>query len=121
MEIENAKITGVSITMSDHGCLTFDLTLEGRGWGVNYGGYCIGHGYLGADEFSAENGGGLVAMMRIMDTIGVEKWEDLVGKYCRVQMEGWGEKITTIGNIMSDKWFNIDSFFKEYKKWGERE
>ena len=115
-ETENAKITRASITMSDHGCLTFYLALEGCGWVTNYGGYCIGKGYLDADEFSAENGGGLVAMMRIMDTIGVEKWEDLVGKYCRVQTEGWGGSITTIGNIMSDKWFNIDSFFKEYKK-----
>lgn len=115
MKIENAKITNVSISMSDHGCLTFRLTLEGYSWGVYYGGYCIGKGYLGADEFSAENGSGLEAMMRIMDTIGVEKWEDLVGKYCRVQMKGWGEKITTIGNIMSDKWFDIDSFFKDYK------
>jgi anti-sigma regulatory factor (Ser/Thr protein kinase) len=116
MEIENVKITKVSISMSDYGCLTFWLTLEGYGWGVGYGGYCIGKGYLGADEFSAENGGGLVAMMRIMDTVGVEKWEDLVGKYCRVQTEGWGGKITTIGNIMNDKWFDIDKFFKEYKE-----
>ena len=116
MEIENAKITAASITMEDHGCLTFCLTLEGYGWGVNYGGYCIGKGYLGADEFSAENGGGLVAIMMIMDTIGVEKWEDLVGKYCGVQKEEWGRKITTIGNIIKDKWFNIESFFKEYRE-----
>ena len=61
MEIKNAKITNVSITMSDHGCLTFWLTLEGGGWGCGYGGYCIGKGYLGAKEFTAENGDGLVA------------------------------------------------------------
>ena len=114
MKIENAKITNVSISMSDHGCLTFWLTLEGYGWGVSYGGYCIGKGYLGADEFSAENGGGLVAMMRIMNTIGVEKWEDLVGKYCRVKTVGWGSTIKVIGNIMKDQWFDIGEFFETY-------
>lgn len=114
MEIENAKITNVSISMSDHGCLTFWLTLEGYGWGVSYGGYCIGKGYLGADEFSAENGGGLVAMMKIMDTIGVERWEDLVGKCCRVKTEGWGSTIKVIGNIMKDQWFDIGEFFETY-------
>ena len=46
-EIKNAKIEHVSITMADHGCLTFYITLNGGGWGCNFGGYCIGNGYLG--------------------------------------------------------------------------
>ena len=111
MAIENAKITNVSITMSDHGCLTFWITLEGGGWGCGYGGYCIGKGYLGAKEFTAENGDGLVAMMKIMDVVGVEKWEDLKGKYCRVEVNSWGDGVYTIGNILNDKWFNIKDFF----------
>ena len=93
-EIRNAKITDTSISMGDHGCLTFRITLEGDAFGVSYGGYCIGHGFLGSDTFTAENGSGLVAMMRIMDVVGVEK----------------------IGNIIEDKWFDIDEFFKEYRK-----
>lgn len=113
MTIENAKITNVSITMGEHGCLTFWLTLEGAGWGCGYGGYCIGHGFLDADEFTADTGDGLVAMMKIMDTIGVERWEDLKGRYCRVELESWGSRITTIGNIMKNKWFNIEEFFSK--------
>ena len=115
-KIENAKITNASISMEDHGCLTFFLTLKGEGWGVNYGGYCIGHGYLGADRFASENGGGLVAMMNIMDVVGVSKWEDLVGKYVRVDSVHTGSTITTIGNIIKDKWFNIKEFFESYGK-----
>lgn len=112
--IENVKITSVSISMEDHGCLTFMLMLEGNGWGCGYGGYVIGHGFLGADKdnFSADSGLGLVAMMRIMDTVGVSKWEDLKGRYCRVQYEGLGGSIKIIGNLIKDKWFNIDEFFK---------
>ena len=111
-EIENAKITNVSISMEDHGCLTFGLTLEGNGWGTVYGGYCIGHGYLGADHFDG-SGKGLEAMMRIMDTVGVEKWEDLKGKYIRVKFTRPGYSITKIGNLIKDKWFDIEEFFKK--------
>lgn len=120
-EIKNVKITNVSLTMADHGCLTFYLTLEGDGWGINYGGYCIGFGFLRSDSFTAENGGGLVAMMKIMDTVGVEKWEDLKGKYLRVVDEGWGSSIKKIGNIIEDKWFDIDEFFKNYREENDNE
>ena len=48
--IENALITNVDLSMADHGCLTLAMTLEGGGWGVVYGGYCLGNGYLGADD-----------------------------------------------------------------------
>ena len=115
-DIENAMITYASISMKDCGCLTFDIGLEGNGWGVVYGGYCIGKGYLGSDTFSAEHGGGLVAIMKIMDTVGVERWEDLKDKYVRVIINGWGSKITTIGNIIEDKWFDIKEFFEKYDK-----
>ena len=111
MDIENAKITGTRISMADHGCLTFDLELEGAGWICSFGGYCIGHGYLGADEFKADSGNGLVAMMKIMDTVGVERWEDLEGKYVRCKTYGWGGTIDEIGNLIENKWFNIREFF----------
>lgn len=116
VEVENAKIKSVTISMADHGCLTFDLILEGNGWGCAFGGYCIGHGYLGADEFRVENGHGLEAMMRIMDVVGVERWEDLAGKYCRVKTDGWGSGIKIIGNLINDKWFDMGAFFAEKQK-----
>ena len=116
MEIKNARIQSTSLTMADHGCLTFWLHLEGDDWGCGFGGYCIGFGYLGADEFRAENGNGLVAMMRIMDVAGVEEWEQLKGKLIRVKTGGWGDGIKEIGNIIEDKWFNIETFFQEKQK-----
>lgn len=114
MTIENVKITNTSITMEDHGVLTFYITVEGAEIGVNLGGYCIGSGYLGAKEFSAENGGGLVAMMNIMNVVGVHKWEDLKGKYCRIKTEGWDSTVSIIGNIIENKWFDMKKFFEEY-------
>ena len=113
LEIKNAKITKVSLSMADHGCLTFYIGLNGGGWCCNFGGYCIGHGYLGAESFQGSEAG-LEVLMRIMDTIGVECWEDLKGQYCRVKTEGWGGKILSIGNILKDKWFDIKEFYNTY-------
>ncbi len=110
-EIINAKIRYVSISMADHGVLTFNLGLDLGASFCCFGGYVIGHGYLDAKEFDATDKG-LTAMMKIMDVVGVEKWEDLEGKYCRVKSDGWGSSIKIIGNIMDDKWFNIEEHFK---------
>lgn len=113
MEILNAQIINVSITMADHGCLTFYITIQGGALGCSIGGYCIGHGYLGADTFEVKHGDGLEAMMRIMDVVGVSRWEDLKGKYIRFEYNGLGSTVKKIGNIIEDKWFDIDKFFKE--------
>lgn len=114
-KILNAKITSTSITMADHGALTFWLNIEGGGWGCGIGGYAIGSGYLDADDdvFKA-SGTGLEAMMRIMNTVGVATWEDLKGKYIRCVLDGGGLSgtITKIGNITKDKWFDLKEFFE---------
>ena len=112
MRILNAKITKVSISMADHGCLTYELTLDMGGTGCVYGGIVIGKGYLGADHFEGYSKG-TEALMRIMDVIGVERWEDIEGKYCRVVSDGWGSIISKIGNIIEDKWFDQRAFFSE--------
>lgn len=114
-EILNAKITSTSITMADHGLLTFWVTIQGGGWGVSIGGYSIGYGYLGADKFYGY-GPGLEAMMRIMDVVGVDRWEDLKDHYIRVESNGRGGTIKKIGHITEDHWFDIDEFFKSKAK-----
>jgi hypothetical protein len=111
-KIENALITKVDLSMADHGCLTLAITLDGDGWGVVYGGYCLGHGYLGADDFSG-SASGLESIMRIMDVVGVERFQDLKGKYVRIATKGWGDPVKIIGNILKDKWFDIETFFPD--------
>lgn len=114
MEILNAKITDVSLSMADHGVLVYGLTLDMGGFGCVYGGIVIGKGYLDAKEFTGY-ASGIEAIMRIMDTVGVSRWEDLKGKYCRVKSNGWGSTINTIGNIIKNKWFNQREFFDSIK------
>ena len=112
--IENAKIKDVSISMADHGVLTFTIFVEGYGWCCGIGQYVNGVGYLGADYWKG-NGSAIVAMMKIMNTVGVEKWEDLKGKYIRVESDGWGSSIHKIGNILKDKWFDLKDFYEKTK------
>ena len=112
--IENALIKNVDLSMADHGCLTLAMTLEGGGWGVVYGGYCLGKGYLGADDdFFDGSAAGMEYLIRIMDTVGVEKFQDLKGKYVRVATKGWGSSVKIIGNIIKDKWFDAETFFAD--------
>lgn len=110
--IENALITNADISMADHGCLTLSITLDGGGWGVVYGGYCLGHGYLGADNFDG-SASGLESIMRIMDVVGVVRFQDLKGKYVRVATKGLSGPVKIIGNILNDQWFDIETFFAD--------
>ena len=111
-EIRNAKITGTSLTMADHGVLCYYLTLDMGGSGCNYGGVVIGKGYLGADKFEGY-AKGTEALIRIMDTVGVDRWEDLKGRYCRMVDPGLGGIVTKIGHIIEDKWFDQREFFNK--------
>lgn len=114
--IENALIKNVDLSMADHGCLTLAMTLQGDGWGVVYGGYSLGKGYLGADDDHFDgSAAGMECLMRIMDTVGVEKFQDLKGKYVRVATKGWGSSVKIIGNILKDKWFDTETFFIDKK------
>lgn len=113
-KIENALITKVDLSMADHGCFALAMTLQGGGWGVVYGGYCLGKGYLGADDnFFEGSAAGMEYLMRIMDTVGVEKFQDLKGKYVRVATKGWGDSVKIIGNILKDQWFDAETFFAD--------
>lgn len=108
---ENALIKSASLNMKNHACLTFDIVLEGDGWGVVYGGYSLGFGYLGSDTFTG-SGKGLEAIMRIMDTVGVDDVNDLKGKYVRVAVKKFTDPVKIIGNIVKDKWFDYGTFFE---------
>lgn len=114
-EIQNAKITKVDLSMADHGCLTLELVIEGNGWGCCVGGYVLGHGYVGAEEFNGSSKG-IEEIMRIMDVVGVSRFSEMKNKYIRVEIEGWGDSIHKIGNIIEDKWFDYHEFYKKERE-----
>lgn len=116
MVIENAQITRADLTMADYGCLTLSLIIEGSGWGISFGGYVLGKGYLGASEFTG-SAKGIEEIMRIMDVVGVERFSELEGKYVRIEVPAYGSgRAYKIGNIIEDKWFDYREFYKKEKE-----
>lgn len=105
------------IGQEDHGILTCYVMLDYGGSGQGFGGYALDTAVKDAEgKFLRREGTafGMQFIQNILDTIGVEKWEDLKGKHCRVELteHGWG-KILRIGHFLNDKWFNPEDLFKK--------
>ena len=114
MSVLNAKITKVDLSMADHGVLMLQMSLQGSGWGVCFGGRVLGKGYVGAKEFSGSPKG-IEEIERIMDVVGVDKFNDMKDKYIRVVIDGWGDGVDKIGHIIEDKWFDYKEFYGDEK------
>lgn len=114
-EILNARITSVSLGYEDHGILTFGLGLD-----ISDGTTCVFGGYELDEYDKIQNkrvccSHSMELLTEIMNTVGVERWEDLKDTYIRVVSNGWGSTIKEIVNLMKNKWFNIEKFFEKYK------
>ena len=110
-EIKNAQIESTMLGREDHGIMTFMIFVKfDKCVACGVGGYAL-DGYdknLQQRVFCAN---GMEAVSKILDVVGVDKWEDLPGKYIRIKDNGWGSTIDEIGNLMEDKWFNLREFF----------
>ena len=103
----NAKITGTMLGYEDHGILTCLLYLKQQSYGQGFGGY----------RLDAPKGWSIYTdfwVKRILETVGVNKWEDLVGKYVRCEGESW--KIRRLGHITDDKWFDPEKEIEELRE-----
>jgi hypothetical protein len=108
-EMKNAKIKSTSLGGYDGGStmLTCWLHLEYESGGQGFGGYCLDTPIRDEnDNFLRREGSayGAEFIARILDTVGVDRWEDLPGKHIRVKSEH--NKVHAIGHIIKDKWFN---------------
>ena len=109
MEARNAIITNTMLGYEDHGLFTFMLYLDYGGSGQGAGGYALDSWY----EQKKKRVGwayGIDVIARIMQVVGVEKWEDLKGKHIRARSD-WG-KVHAIGNFLKDDWMEFDHFFQ---------
>ena len=113
MEIKNARITKTMLGREDHGIMTFMIYVDISGGG------CCGIGGYALDEYDREIKSrafcakSMEAILKVLDVVGVDTWEQLNGKYIRIKDQGWGSTIDEIGNLMEDKWFNLREFFSE--------
>lgn len=94
MEIENARITSTHLGFEDHGIFSLNVQFAGPGWGQ------------GTGHFFADNGTSDL-VKGIIRAVGVERWEDLPNKYCRLRRAYKASRIEAIGNLLEDKWFEF--------------
>lgn len=98
-------IKSTRLGYQDHGILTADLAIEWPGGGVSVGGYSLDT--KKDDSYDREGTAyGLDHIIWIMRTVGVERWEDLVGKQVIVLFEGqstWGARSVGIASTTDEK------------------
>lgn len=100
-------IEGTSLGSPDHGIMSAYLSVRGKGWGISVGGYCLDTPVKKDGEFSHREGTGygLDHVMRLIETVGAESWEDCVGKNVIVLFNsstGLGEQAVGVANILDE-------------------
>lgn len=108
MEIKNAKIESTVLGYEDHGILTFNLALDYGGSGQRTGGYRL-DGYDSINHKTIYTAKGLELIAKIIETAGVDKWEDLKGQHIRVKASF--DRVYAIGNILGNEWLDFEEFF----------
>jgi len=116
-EIKNAKITKTTLGHEDHGILTFYIHLDYGGSGQGFGGYALDSPIKINGKFSHREGTkyGMVLVKKILDTLKIKRWEDLVGQNIRVKADF--SDISAISHFLDDTWFDIR---KDMEKFNER-
>jgi hypothetical protein len=105
MEIKNAKIRYTRLEIEDHGILTYWIGLDYGGSGQGFGGFALDGG--NPKKFVSCRW-----IRELLETVGVNRWEDLVGTPIRVEGEAWGP-VSKIGHFMEDRWFDQKALFEK--------
>ena len=100
--IRNAKISGTRLGYEDHGIVTAIVDLNYGGSGQDFGLYSLSE-YDKEHDRQKGTAFGMEFIIRTLDVVGAETWEELKGRYVRVQATM--NKVISIGNIVEDKWF----------------
>lgn len=100
-------IESTSLGSLSHGIMSAYLSVRGDGWGISVGGYALDTPAKKDGEFSHREGTGygLDHIMRLIETVGAETWEDCVGKNVIVLFNGstgLGEMAVGIANISDE-------------------
>ena len=103
-----AKIDSTSLGYESHGILSAHLHTSWQGGGVSVGGYCLDHpkDREGRDYSRVGTAYGLDHIIRIIETVGVEKWEELKGSSVIVLFESkhsLGSMSKGIAGVHNDK------------------
>jgi len=105
-EITNGRISSTSLGFERGVFLTAWIYIDHTGGGQGFGGYVLKiEDKPNEFDFCGE------FLQNVLSTVGVEKWEDLVGKYVRIDYDN--SKIHRIGNIIKEVWYDPAENFAE--------
>lgn len=104
-EIKNATVKSTRLGFDRGVFLCGWLTLDYGGAGQGFGGYMLGS--KSSDE--GPKGYAETWLVRILDVLDVEKWEDLPGTPCRVDAEHG--RVHGIGHYLKEEWFYPEKEF----------
>lgn len=111
MVVENARIERTTLGVDvDHHILTAYVHLKFGHGSQGFGGFEFGSAGKPA-SFPA----GLEFIRQVLRVVGVTTWEELPGKYLRVERDG--RALRRIENILKEHWFNPEEQLKGL--WGE--
>lgn len=112
-EVKNAKITGTMLGYEDHGILSCFLYLQYEHSNQGFGGHSLDKPMFIDGKFSHREGTayGMIYIGRILNIVGVNKWEDLKGQYIRVMASN--SKVHKIGHYLKDVWFDPCAIAKD--------
>lgn len=96
-KVLNMMVENVDIVMRDSVAM-LQMVVKSTDHHYIYG------GYLGAE--------GLESILKIMDVIGAKAFSDIKGRYIRVAVKGCSNSPKIVGNILQDRWFDIESFLQ---------
>ena len=123
-EIYNARITDTRLGYNDWNQLTFSIYTDSEYGICGFGGCQFGK----RDDFAIDEVSRLretkyinfewtsELIMKLLDVVGVDKWENIKGKLIRIRTNGKTGSaggIEAIGNILENKWFSIQDFYAE--------
>jgi hypothetical protein len=118
-------ISATRLGYQDHGILTADLTVDWPGGGVSVGGFVLDEpkDREGRDYTRRGTAYGLDHVIRLMETVGVAKWEDLRGRQVVVLFEGgsaWGAQSVGIASTTDeDKVFVLKEHAAQWRAEGD--
>ncbi len=112
LEERNARITAVTLEIEDHGILTCHITTEFRGGCQSFGGYAL-DAYDADKKKRVGSAWGMEFIRRVLETVGVDSLDGLKGKTIRTR--GNWSKISAIGHIIDDKWFDPGEDLKDLR------
>jgi hypothetical protein len=90
--IHNARITSTMLGFEDHGIFTAFVFVSADGASQGFGGRFLTGDYT--EKF----------ITGVLRAVGVESWEELRGKYVRVDRQGG--LLRRIGHILEDRWYD---------------